>query len=197
MNKLLIATTNPAKLAEYQHMLADSGLELVGLNDVGVTEVAQETGKTFEENAILKARFYALKTGLPALADDGGLEITALGGEPGLHTKNLSDEEIVKDIIERMKDVPDGKRDCKLTVALALSTPFGIMTSFSSINGVVPPKAADKIIPGYPFRSLMYLPNYNKYHVDLTPQEDELTNHRLAALDKIKDIVHDLSTYNA
>jgi XTP/dITP diphosphohydrolase len=193
MNRLLLATTNPAKLEEYRHMLADSGLELVSLADLGIADVAQETGKTFEENAILKAKFYALKSNLPALADDGGLEITALGGQPGLHTKNLPDDEIVKDIFDRMKDVPEGHRDAVLTVALALATPYGIMTSYSSINGIIPQKPADKIIAGYPFRSVFYLPQYNKYHVDLTHEEDELTNHRLAALEKIKDIVHELS----
>jgi XTP/dITP diphosphohydrolase len=125
------------------------------------------------------------------------LEVTALGGQPGLHTKNFSDEEIVKDIIERMKDVPEGKRDCKLTVALALSTKFGIMTSYSSIDGVVPSKSADRIIKGYPFRSIFFLPRYNKYHIDLTPEEDELSNHRLAALEKIKDLVHELSVDEA
>jgi XTP/dITP diphosphohydrolase len=193
--KLLIGTTNPAKLEEYKRLLADAGLDLVGVNDVNITEMPQEDGKSFEDNAVIKARFYADRSGLPALADDGGLEIEALNGEPGLHTPNLSDEDIIKNILDRMKDVPAEKRNCKLSVAIALSTPFGIMTSFSSMNGIIAETPSEKIIKGYPFRSIMYLPEYKKYHVDLTPAEEDASNHRRAALDSIKDMVTELSKY--
>lgn len=195
MNKLLIGTTNPAKLAEYKKLLAGSGLELVGLSDVGITALPSEQGKTFEENAIIKAKFYSKESGIPALADDGGLEIDALDGFPGLHTTNFSDEEIIMDILNKMKNVPAEKRSCKLSVAIALSTPFGIMTSFSSIDGVVAETPAEKIIKGYPFRSITYLPQFRKYHVDLSSQEENRFNHRLTALDKIKDMVNELSKF--
>ena len=82
--KLLIATTNPGKLAEIKRFLFDVPVELVSLNDVGITDHVEETGATFEENAVLKAKFYAEKSGLPTLADDGGFEIDALHGEPGV-----------------------------------------------------------------------------------------------------------------
>jgi XTP/dITP diphosphohydrolase len=194
MNKLLIASSNPAKIKEYKRLLADSGLELVTPTDVGITETPKETGKDFEENAIIKAKFYAQKSGLPALADDGGLEVEALQGDPGLHTSHMTDEQLINDVITRMQDVPDDKRKCKLSVAIALSTPIGIMTSYSDVEGVVPKKASEKRMVGYPYRSVLYLPNYDKYHIDLTDEEEDILNHRKHALWKIKDMVKELTT---
>ena len=84
MKKLLIATTNPGKLSEINRFLGDLPVELVGLKDAGITDAVEETGSTFEENAILKAKYYCKKSGLPTLADDGGFEIDALDGQPGV-----------------------------------------------------------------------------------------------------------------
>jgi len=88
MNRLLIATTNPAKLAEYRLILRDLGieLELVSLADVGIVGSPEETGATFTENALIKARYYFECARIATLADDGGLEIDALGGEPGVRS---------------------------------------------------------------------------------------------------------------
>ena len=80
MKKLLVATTNPGKLIEISSFLSDLPIELVSLKDVGITDDVEETGKTYEENAEMKALFYAKKSGLPSIADDGGLEIAALHG---------------------------------------------------------------------------------------------------------------------
>lgn len=196
MDKLLIGTTNPAKLAEYKKLLADSGLQLLGLKDLGITDYPKEDKSSFEENAIAKAKFYSQKSGLPSLADDGGLEIQALG-EIGLHApNNLNDEEIINHVINRMQSIPQGKRDCRLTVSIALATPFGIFTSNSWMDGEVGYKSSDTRINGYPFRSVMYLPHYQKYHADLTPEEDGIANHRAAALEKIKDMVKEVAKYS-
>src|SRR6202166_223947 len=88
MRRLLIATTNRAKLGEYRLILRDVGieLELVSLADVGISESPEETGATFTENALIKARFYFERARIATLADDGGLEIDALGGEPGVRS---------------------------------------------------------------------------------------------------------------
>ncbi len=112
MQRLLIATTNPAKLAEYRLILRDVGieLELVSLSDVGISESPDETGATFTENALIKARFYFERARIATLADDGGLEIDALGGEPGVRSHRWlgsggddSDEALVAEVIRRMK----------------------------------------------------------------------------------------------
>ncbi|HEV2170340.1 MAG TPA: non-canonical purine NTP pyrophosphatase, partial [Candidatus Binatus sp.] len=88
MNRLLIATTNPAKLAEYRLILRELGIELalVSLAELGIAEAPEETGATFAENALIKARYYFPRARIATLADDGGLEIDALGGEPGVRS---------------------------------------------------------------------------------------------------------------
>ena len=84
--RLVIATTNSAKLAEYRLLLAPYPLELVSLRDVGIDQEPAETGATFRENALIKARFYYDLTRLATLADDGGLEVDALHGAPGVNS---------------------------------------------------------------------------------------------------------------
>src|SRR3990167_10501814 len=127
MNRLLIATTNPGKLAEIRRFLSDVPLELVSLNDVDIKERVEETGKTFEENAILKAKFYAEKSGLPTIGDDGGFEIDALGGEPGVKShrwvhgdKENSDEELIEYTFKKMKGIKNRKAQLRAVLALAL-----------------------------------------------------------------------------
>src|SRR6516162_11550740 len=93
MTELLIATTNPAKLAEYRFLLRDFELKVISLWDAGIDEQAPETGTTFLENARLKTSFYAVRAGCPTLADDGGLEVDALGGAPGVYSHRWIGEE--------------------------------------------------------------------------------------------------------
>lgn len=145
MNKLLIATTNPAKLSEIKEFLSDLPIECVGLRDIGITQSVKETGSTFEENAILKAKAYAKLSGLSTLADDGGLEIDALGGEPGVKShrwihkdREDEDEELIQYTIERLKGVPIGKRGAQLHLIVAFVTPQGqIHTSEGIIRGII------------------------------------------------------------
>ncbi len=197
--KLLIATTNPGKLAEIRRFLSDLPIELVGLKEVGITDSVEETGNTFEENAILKAKHYAKESGLPTLADDGGFEIDALGGEPGVKShrwvhsdRDSTDEELIAYTIKRLKDVSEDKRGAQLRLVLALALPDGtIHTATESVRGVVPITPTNKITPGFPYRSLLFLPEINKYynHDELTPGETDRYNHRKKALDKLKPYI--------
>ena len=199
MKKLLIATTNPGKLAEIRGFLSDLPLELVSLADVGITEKVEETGATFEENAILKATYYAKKSGLPTIADDGGLEIDALAGQPGVKShrwihgdRDDSDEELIQYALDRLKDVEEGKRGAQLRLVLALVLPSGeVFTAEEKIRGIVPQKASDFRHIGFPYRSLLFLPEIGKYynHDELTATETETYNHRKIALDILKPII--------
>lgn len=196
MKKLLIATTNPGKFTEILKFLSDLPISLIGLKDAGIEEVFEETGKTFEENAILKARFYAKKSGLPVIADDGGFEIDALGGEPGVMShrwihgdREDSDEELIAYTIERMKGIPLPERGAQLRAVVAFSIPNGeTKTATASIRGVIPLQPSSTRTPGFPFRSLLYLPQISKfYNYDvLSKEENEEYNHRKKALDKLK-----------
>ncbi len=199
MNKLLIATTNPGKLTEIKRFLSDVPVELVGLKDVGITDSPEETGISFEENAILKAKHYAKESGLPTLADDGGLEIDALNGEPGVKShrwihsdREDTDEELIQYTLDRMKDVPDDKRGAQLRLVLALVMPDAeVFTSEEKIRGIIPQKPSDARHEGFPYRSLLFLPEINKFynHDELTATENETYNHRKKALDILKPII--------
>ena len=199
MKKLLVATTNPGKLAEIKRFLADLPVELVSLKDVGITKFPEETGTTFEENAILKAKYYAGKSGLATLADDGGFEIDALFGEPGVkshrwidQSRESTDEELIAYTIKRMENVPEGKRGAQLRLVLALVLPDGEMhTTEASVRGAVPVTPIGTRSEGFPFRSLLFLPEINKYynHDELTDSENATYNHRKQALEALKPFI--------
>lgn len=199
MKKLLIATSNPGKLTELTRFLADVPVELVGLKDVGITDLVVESGQTFAENAIIKAKYYFQKSGLPTLADDGGFEIDALGGEPGVKShrwihqdREDTDEELVAYTIERLKDVPIEKRGAQLRLVLALVIfENEVHTQEASVRGVIPLKPANKITPGYPYRSILFLPEINKFYnyEELTHEETEKYNHRKRALEELKPLI--------
>ena len=146
MSKLLIATTNPGKLAEFKQFLADVPIEIVSLSDVSIHRKPEETGKTFEENAILKVQFYYKFSGLATIADDGGFEIDALSGAPGVNshrwidpTRESSDEELIEYTMKRLEDVPLEKRGAQLRLVLALVLPGDkIQTVEAKIRGIVP-----------------------------------------------------------
>ena len=194
---LLIATTNPGKLAEIKLFLADTSLELVSLKDVGITDNVEETGKTFEENAILKARHYAKESGLMTLADDGGFEIDAIGGEPGIKShrwvhgdRESTDEELIAYTFERMKDVPLTKRQAQLRLVLALVAPDGtvLATAEDKVRGIVPLEPSKAHTAGFPYRSILFLPKIGKYYDQnvMTAEETDRFNHRKHAVERIK-----------
>ena len=132
MTKLLLATRNPGKLAELQRLLetAVPGVEVVGLRDVEEYPEAPETGATFEENALLKAREAVRYTGLPAVADDSGLAVDALNGMPGVQAARWSgrhgdDDANTALLLGQIADVPDERRGAAFVCAAALVTPDG------------------------------------------------------------------------
>lgn len=201
---LLIATTNPGKLHELQDFLSDTPLDLVSLSDVGISTSVEETGKTFEENAILKARYYAKETGLVTIADDGGFEIDALGGEPGVKShrwvhgdRESTDEELVAYTFERMKDVPLANRQAQLRLVLVVVDPAGtiLATAEDKVRGIVAVHPSETITPGFPYRSILYLPQIGKYYDQsvMTPEETERFNHRRRAVMYLKPFLRQLA----
>ena len=190
--KLLVASHNPAKVNEYKRYLSDLPFEIVSLSDLNITKEAPEDAETFKENAINKVRFYHKLTGLPAIGDDGGLMIDALGGEPGVKSRywlgyKMTDEEMIQSVMEKMKKVPPDKRTCRLVGVIALAIPNGkIYTERAQIGGVVAEKPTDKRLNGYPYRSFFYLPQFKKFYIELTDEEHEQINHRKATLLKLK-----------
>ena len=122
--KLLIATRNPGKVVEYRHLLRDVPVQLVSLDDLGIPDEVEETGETFRENAWLKAHTYSSLGGVLTLSDDSGLEVDALGGDPGVHSARYggnacnSDEERVNLLLSNLDGVPWEKRTAVFVASL-------------------------------------------------------------------------------
>src|SRR4030042_3172034 len=130
MPKLLLATTNRGKVREYRHLLSGLPFELVTPDDVGIDIAVDENHPSYEENARLKATAYARASHLITLADDSGVEVDALGGEPGIRSaraagENASDKDRVAHLLARLKDVPWGKRTARFKCVIAIATPEG------------------------------------------------------------------------
>ncbi len=189
MKKLLIATTNPGKILEYKIILKDLPLKLVTLKDLNIKVEAEEDGKTYEENAIKKVNFYSKLTDLPILADDSGIEIDYLNGEPGIRSRywpgyRASDEELVELIIKKLKGVPLEKRGAQFRAVIALLIDKEIKIFEGIYRGVIIERPIKKIIPGYPFRRIFYLPKIKKVIGELTEEEIAVAFHRKKAMEK-------------
>lgn len=200
MKKILIATTNSGKVREYSEFLKGLNVHCLSLKDVGIVTEVEETGTTYKENAILKALTYAKESGLPSLSDDGGLEISALGGRPGLHSRRWvggtgRDEDIVKKMIEVSKQLPENNRHAtfKIVIAFALSN-GNVWTKAGSVPGVIAQKPLMKLLKGYPYRSFLYLPKLKKYYheSELTLEEEKKYNHRYKAVQKLLPIIQNV-----
>ena len=126
--KLLIATGSRHKFAELSELLDLPGFELLSLADAGLTDDAAEDGQSFEENAVAKALHYAARSGLPTLADDSGLEVHALGGRPGVHTRryagpDATDDENNARLLAELEDVAAFDRSARYSCVLVLAEP--------------------------------------------------------------------------
>ncbi len=194
MKKLLIATRNQGKFGEIKKFLSGLPIETVSLSDVGIDEDVEETGKTYKENSQKKAIFYAKKTGLPTIADDGGIEIDVLKGLPGLYSKRWAKDE--NDIIQKLekltKDMPDDKREAvfKTVISFALSS-GKIWSTQGSVKGIIAKNPHSRRIIGYPYRSFFYLPKIKKYYHEneLSDEEQKMYNHRYKAITRLKPII--------
>ena len=128
--KLLVATGNPGKAREFQDLLREVPLEIMSLDQVGCKADAEEVADTFEENAIIKARLYCRRTGLLTLADDSGLEVDALGGDPGVRSARYggpgyTDEGRVELLLKNLQDVAWEERTGRFRCVIAIAWPEG------------------------------------------------------------------------
>lgn len=197
MRRLLIATTNPAKLAEYRLLLRGLELEVVSLADLGIAEAPVETGDTFAENAQIKARFYFERARIPTLADDGGLEIDALGGEPGVRSHRWlgaggddTDAALVAEVMRRMAGVPAARRGARIRAAIALIYLDGgevrERIAEAAIEGVIGDHAYPEIRAGFPYRAVLYLPERKCFLGELGDEAEAQTSQRRIALESLR-----------
>ena len=153
MTRVLLATRNAKKLVELRRIVAAAGLdgiEILGLADVDEFPEAPETGATFAENALAKARDAALATGLPAIADDSGITVDALNGMPGIFSarwagKHGDDEANLRLLLAQTEDVPDERRGAAFVCAAALVTPGGAVAPVTP-GGAAAPVTPDGVV---------------------------------------------------
>jgi XTP/dITP diphosphohydrolase len=180
MAELLVATTNPAKLAEYGVLMREFNLRLLSLRDVGIEGEAPESAATFSDNARIKAAFYFARSGLPTLADDGGLEVDALGGAPGVQSHRwlgaqADDRALAKEVVRRMAGVEPARRTARLRAAAALVyTDHGVVrerVAEAALEGIIAERCYPEMRPGFPYRSVLYLPEHRCYLAEVNEDD--------------------------
>ena len=192
--RLLVATGNPGKLREYQGLLRDAPFTLVSLRDVGITHEVEETGDTFAENAWLKASQYAALSGMLTLADDSGLEVDALGGDPGVRSARYgggawhSDADRVALLLRNLDGVPWPKRTARFRCVINIARPpvsVGpepvegprlLASVVGSVAGMIQyePEGED----GFGYDPVVYLPSFGRTVAQLSLEEKNRVSHR-------------------
>jgi len=179
---LLVATTNPGKLREIQRLLSGAAVRLMSLTDLPPIEEPEETGRTFEENARLKARYYSARSGLWTVAEDSGLVIDALGGEPGVKSArylrvDATYPERFTDIYRRLDAQPGAPRSARFIAALA-SVDAGKITY--ETTGVVEGTIADapRGRGGFGYDPIFFYPPYGQTLAEVTEPEKIAVAHR-------------------
>lgn len=190
MQKVVLATGNAGKVRELASLLRDFGLGIVAQTELDV-ESAEETGLTFIENAILKARHAASITGLPAIADDSGLAVDALGGAPGIYSAryagvDASDRQNLEKLLVALNDVPDGQRQAQFHCVLVYLRHADDPTPLV-FHGVWPGEItrAPAGEGGFGYDPIFYVPSEGKTAAELTREEKSAISHRGQALKQL------------
>ncbi len=187
MQKVVLATGNPGKVREMADLLAAFGLDIVAQTELGV-ESAEETGLTFIENAILKARHAAAITGLPAIADDSGLAVDALGGAPGIYSaryagEDASDRQNLLKLLAALENVPDDKRQaqfhCVLVYLRHAEDPTPLVFH-GSWQGEITRSAVGE--GGFGYDPIFFVPELGKTAGEMTKPEKHAVSHRGKAM---------------
>lgn len=192
--RLLIASNNPGKVREYRNIFRDLPLELVTPADLGLDMEVEESGATYEENARRKALAFAQQSGLVTLADDSGLEVDALDGEPGPRSHRYSagsDAERYRLLLQRLQDVPDGQRTARFRCVAAIATPDGeTYTVEGTCPGVI--LSAPRGTGGFGYDPVFLLPDLGKTMAELTPEEKNALSHRGRAAQQARPVLRRL-----
>ena len=186
--KVVLASGNAGKLREFFRILGDAGFDIVPQSDYDVIDVP-ETGLTFVENAIIKARNASQHTGLPALADDSGIEVDALNGRPGIYSARYSgegDDANNQKLLEEMADIPNDKRTARFRCCIVYmrhaEDPSPLIAD-ASWEGTIMHELSGA--NGFGYDPLFFVPTHNTSSAELSPDEKNVISHRGKALEKI------------
>ncbi|MCH5342322.1 MAG: XTP/dITP diphosphatase [Acetatifactor sp.] len=196
IRRVLFATGNEGKMREIRSILADTGAEVLSMKEAGISVDIIEDGATFEENALIKARAVAAaltETDCVVLADDSGLVIDALGGEPGIYSarymgEDTSYEEKNTNLIGRLEGVPDEKRTARFVCAIAAVMPDGREFQVqAAIEGRI--GYEQKGEGGFGYDPIFYVPDFGKTTAEMTAEEKNRVSHRGKALEQMKEVL--------
>ena len=194
--RLLLATRNAGKLRELRELLAGLPIETLSLKERGIELDIPELGASFQENATLKAQGYARLGALTTLADDSGLEVAALGGEPGIHSARwagpqASDRERIQLLLERLRGVPPEERQAQFRCVVAIATTDGqLYTAEGICRGLIIDRPRGSY--GFGYDPVFWLPELQLTMAELTPQVKNQVSHRARALQAARPILEKL-----
>ncbi|OXU15106.1 RdgB/HAM1 family non-canonical purine NTP pyrophosphatase [Sedimentisphaera salicampi] len=198
---ILLATTNAGKIRDFEILLSGFSINWLSLKDFPETEEVEEDGKTFAENAARKAIGYARQTGILTLADDSGLEIDALGGEPGINSARFSgahkdhssdafriDEENIKKVLRLMEDVPEENRSARFVSSLCLAdSEKPILEAEGFLPGMILREKRGS--GGFGYDPIFYLPERGKSVAELEREEKNKISHRANAVKNLRPML--------
>lgn len=191
MKQIIFATGNEGKMKEIRMILEELKCPVLSMREAGIEADIVEDGQTFEENAIIKARAIAQQTDSVVLADDSGLVIDYLNGEPGIYSARYLGEDTSyriknQNLIDRLEGVPDEKRGARFVCAIAAVLPGGeILTERGIMEGRI--GYEEKGGNGFGYDPIFYVPEYDCSAAELTPEQKNQISHRGKALQKIKE----------
>ncbi len=193
---VLLATTNEGKVREFQELLKRVPVRFAGLRDAHITQDVEETGTTFEENASLKAAMYARLSGLWALAEDSGLEVDALGGEPGVYSRryagvDATDAERVQYLLSKLRNVPWERRGARFRSVIAIASPGGVQRVVDGeCRGAV--ALEPKGVEGFGYDPIFWLPDLGRTVAELSLEEKNRVSHRSRSAAKAAEALREL-----
>ena len=190
--KFLIATNNTKKLSELQTILNQFKIEAISLAEAGIFSDVEETGTTFEENARLKAKTAMERSGLPAIADDSGLVVDALNGDPGIYSARYggdtchNDQERYELLLKNMENIPEDRRSARFVSAVCLCFPDGkeIMTR-GEVEGQILYQPRGK--SGFGYDPIFYVPIEQATMAEISAERKNKISHRAHALCKLRE----------
>ena len=196
MMKVVLASKNQHKLVEIKQITDKFDMELILQSELGVDIDVEENGTTFEENSFIKADAVMKATGLPALADDSGICVDALNGEPGIYSARYGFDDSLDDwgrlelLLKNTENVPDGQRQAKFVAVITMVTPEGqVIQARGEIHGELLRAPVGK--NGFGYDPIFYYPPYGKSTAEMSPEEKNQVSHRANALkvfyDKLKE----------
>lgn len=185
--RVVLASKNKHKLVEISKITEKFGIELVLQSELGVDIDVEETGTTFEENSFLKAEAVMKATGLPALADDSGIAVDALNGEPGIYSARYGFDESLDDwgrlllLLKNTEHIPDGQRQAQFVCVITFITPQGqVIQARGEIHGELTREPAGT--NGFGYDPIFYYPPLGKTTAELSSEEKNKISHRANAL---------------